>query len=357
MEVLLAGIWKDILKINRVTTADDFFELGGHSLLAAAMMNKLSESLGYRVRLVTLFEAPTLGALAEAAESQSFDQEQLTAIVPIHPTGTKPALFCISRPNVNSLGFIFLSRALTENQPVYGMQSNMDNDGVLAPFTQLEYEEKAAEYVAAIREIQPAGPYFLTGFCEGAHIAFEMARQLEAKNLEVGKVFIMDAWPVENTVDRRRFVIYRYFKVFRRYWKAIKRRLVSQEVREREDMLLSTKKQFIDSSLLTDPDARKLLIQKIEGRYWPGKDFTPTIYDGDLVVFRVAKQLFYRVKDHSLGWGKRVRGALEIVNVPGTHGLILREPGVSVVARELEARIDEYLARNPAEIEIAAHQQ
>lgn len=345
METLLAEIWKDILRVQYVNTRDDFFELGGHSLLAAAMINKLSETLGYRVRLSALFEAPTLGALALAAENQGIDQDQVTAIVPIHRTGWKPALFCVSRPNVNSLGFIFLARSLSGGLPVYGLQSNMVNDGVLAPFTQEEYEEKAAEYVAEMRAIQPEGPYFLTGFCEGAHIAFEMARQLEAMGLEVAKLFILDVWPVENTVDRNRFMLYKYFRVFKRHLQAIRRRRLPAEVRQRQDMLLATRKQFIDSKLLADPEARRLLTKRIESRYWPGKEFAPTIYNGDVVVFRVAKQLFYRVRDESLGWASRVTGKVEIVRVPGTHGLILREPGVSVVARELEARIDEYLAQ------------
>jgi amino acid adenylation domain-containing protein len=357
METLLAEIWKDILRVQFVNTQDDFFELGGHSLLAAAMINKLSESLGYRVRLSALFEAPTLGALALAAEDQGIVQDQVTAIVPIHRTGTKPALFCVSRPNVNSLGFIFLSRALSGDLPVYGLQSNMVNDGVLAPFTQLEYEEKADEYIAEMLAIQPQGPYFLTGFCEGAHIAFEMARKLEAMGLEVGKLFILDVWPVENTVDRNRFMLYKYFRVVRRYMKAMRRRRLSPELRQRQDMLLSTRRPFIDSKLLADPEARKLLTRRIESRYWPGEDFKPTMYNGDVVVFRVAKQLFYRINDESLGWASRVHGSVEIVRVPGTHGLILREPGVSVVAHELEARIDEYLANKTSDSLIEAHQR
>jgi thioesterase domain-containing protein len=84
----------------------------------------------------------------------------------------------------------------------------------------------------------------------------------------------------------------------------------------------------------------------MESRYWPGKDFTPTIYNGDVVVFRVDEQFFYRPNDESLGWSQRVRGSVEIVRIPGNHFHVLREPGVSVVAREIEAKIDKYLSLN-----------
>jgi thioesterase domain-containing protein len=141
---------------------------------------------------------------------------------------------------------------------------------------------------------------------------------------------------------------------------AIKRRWLTTTSREQKNALIAAntrRRPLINSALLDDQVVKKLLARGVKSRYWPGKDFTPTIYNGSVVVFRVARQLFYRIKDESLGWAKRVRGSVEIIRVPGTHGIILREPGVSVVAREIEARIDEYLARNATDMEIAAHQQ
>jgi len=357
MEALLSEIWKDILKIPAANIEDDFFQLGGHSLLAAAMITKLSESLGYRVPLATLFEAPTLGALAAAAERQGLEEQRISTIVPVRKTGTKPALFCVSRPNVNALGFIFLSRAVSKNLPVYGLQSHMENDGRLAPFTLKEYEEKATEYIIAMREVQPEGPYFLTGFCEGAHIAFEMARQLEAMHLEVGILSILDVWPVENTVDRKKYALRSYGRIFQQFMKSTNRERIGMVLRKLHRLpAVQPQRPVVEGRILEvvaehDHHARKLLDQRVANRYWPGKDFKPTMYNGNAVIFRVAKQPFYHIKDEALGWRERIRGKLEVVHVPGTHNLILREPGVTVVARELEALIDNYLARKAAKSE------
>jgi thioesterase domain-containing protein len=329
---------------------DDFFQLGGHSILAATMINKLNESLGYKVRLAELFGAPTLSALAAVVEAQGMQQQQLSTIIPIRKTGTKSPLFCVSRPNVNALGFVFLTRAVSRDLPVFGLQANMENDGLIAPFTQQEYEDKAREYIEAMRQVQPEGPYFLTGYCEGAHIAFEMARQLKAMNLEVGKLFILDVWPLENTVHRGRYILRNYRRVLKQFWNGgatdrfamLSRKLHGRPAAAPKPLMVDRKK-FAESN--QDPQFKAVVSQRFQSRYWPGKDFKPTIFDGDIVVFRVAKQGVQYINDEYLGWRSRITGAVDLVYVPGTHIHILRDPGVSVVARELEARIDRYMAK------------
>ncbi len=64
LENLVAGIWLDVLGVERVGAHDDFFDLGGHSLLATRVVTRLAEALPLEVPLRTLFEAPTVTRLA-----------------------------------------------------------------------------------------------------------------------------------------------------------------------------------------------------------------------------------------------------------------------------------------------------
>ncbi|WP_152974269.1 condensation domain-containing protein, partial [Pseudomonas asplenii] len=70
VEVLLASIWADVLKVEQVGRHDHFFELGGHSLLAVTLIERMRQA-GLSADVRVLFSQPTLAALAAAVGTAS----------------------------------------------------------------------------------------------------------------------------------------------------------------------------------------------------------------------------------------------------------------------------------------------
>src|SRR5690606_25106030 len=86
IEEIIAGIYRDLLGVDRVGADDDFFELGGNSLIATQVIARLATALDARVPLRVLFEAPTVAALAVRAEEHA-------------GSGGRPALQARPRPD------------------------------------------------------------------------------------------------------------------------------------------------------------------------------------------------------------------------------------------------------------------
>ncbi len=64
LEQLVAGVFGDLLGIDRVSARKSFFEMGGNSLMAATLASRIQEYLGVRIGIRDLFEAQTVTELA-----------------------------------------------------------------------------------------------------------------------------------------------------------------------------------------------------------------------------------------------------------------------------------------------------
>jgi thioesterase domain-containing protein len=89
----------------------------------------------------------------------------------------------------NALPFAHLGRALAPDVALAVLQSRYGNEEGPTPGA------LTARYVRALREVQPAGPYRLAGYCFGRHAALAMAAALRRAGDEVRLVTIIEHMP------------------------------------------------------------------------------------------------------------------------------------------------------------------
>ena len=188
LENELVGIWRSVLGIPGLGVADDFFALGGDSILGAEAVARIRELVGDPdLPLTSIVRAPTPAAMAH----EIFAGIGLGAsgIVPLQASGTRTPLFLVHPGDGDVLAYPVLARLLGPDQPSYALRARGIDDDRATPSS---LPELAAEYVEAVREVQPYGPYALGGFCLGGPIAAEMANQLAAAGEETAALILLD---------------------------------------------------------------------------------------------------------------------------------------------------------------------
>lgn len=89
IEQVLAGIWGEVLGLERVGADESFFDLGGHSLAATQVLSRIRDIFHLDVPLRHLFAAPTIAALRQEIEAMRRDPvlQQEPPLVPFARDG------------------------------------------------------------------------------------------------------------------------------------------------------------------------------------------------------------------------------------------------------------------------------
>ncbi|HST57598.1 MAG TPA: amino acid adenylation domain-containing protein, partial [Longimicrobium sp.] len=98
VEEVLAGVWAEVLRLERVGVEESFFELGGHSLLGTRVVSRVRGLFGVELPLRALFEGPTVAELAvRVEEMRRAELPALPPVVPVDRTQPLPLSFAQER--------------------------------------------------------------------------------------------------------------------------------------------------------------------------------------------------------------------------------------------------------------------
>ena len=206
----LLEIWENLLQVSLIGTDDEFFDLGGISLQGVEMLMEAERRFGTDLPISILANPVTISGLAALIDGAADQPAAPTSgwgqpgakdtadtperprlspmLVPLRTEGTRTPLFLVHGVGLPQLGGAFVEN-LNPGQPAYVFQPRgIDGEGRLSR----TIEEMAADYIQAMTEIQPAGPYFLGSVCAGAYIALEMAHQLSERGVSVPMLILFD---------------------------------------------------------------------------------------------------------------------------------------------------------------------
>ena len=340
MEELLISEWQRLLEVNDPIAAEqDFFELGGDSLKAASLHTRIESATRKSVPLLALFERSTLRGMARTLVNERWPLRAGIA-VPLQVNGSRPAVFCVASPEVNTLGYAMLTRHLPANQNMVLLQAPPSSDE-LAQMHPDELSGYASRYVTALKSIQADGPYYLLSMCSGSHIAIEMIRQLERQGDVIRFAGVINTWSLYSISWK--FYLNRLINVASYYRDRLAQVLTRRQAGQDRDIPMNGETGFVNEG---DGEGDKPVVLQSDARLLPadaavGLD-NPWIRQvgfshrmpamqrvrATITVFRLASQPYWRVNDDALGWGRLAEEAVTVDIDGDDHDSILREPGV-----------------------------
>jgi len=306
-EEVLADLWAKVLGKRPPAETSNFFDIGGHSLLAAYLASEVSSVYGTNFPVSLIFQEPTIKAMARRLRASV---HATSSVVSIQNDGSLPPFFC----GGSIREFVDLSRALGPDQPFFQLDvfALQQQKAFTRQPLYTSVSSLAARFLQDILSIQPSGPYFLGGMCDGGIVALEIALQLQAQDREVAMLAEFDT-PVKG------------------YWR-----------KRPVDWVMHGSSLIYSGRLI--PRMREHLRARIAPRVpstpqeeayseivkvtWEAiRDYTPhRVFEGEIHLFRAPRPPTWFREDAVAGWQARTSRGIRLHDVFGDHVKLFSDP-------------------------------
>ncbi|MDO9354732.1 MAG: beta-ketoacyl synthase N-terminal-like domain-containing protein [Solirubrobacteraceae bacterium] len=342
----IAAIWEEVLEEGPLSATADFDELGGDTAAVESIITKMRERLGDELDSAEVFAHRSIEKQADLLRDQVEGNNGNPVRVLQAGGGENPPLFLFHPAGGPTSVYQNLVELLDRDQAVYG-------------FERLEglrhIEEKAAHYIAMIRDIAPHGPYRLAGWSLGGVLAYEVAQQLKAAGEEIDLVAMIDTTIPKPTpgVTERDLLKDRFERFFAYMSETYDIPIdidIEALVELDEDAQVALMMNIVEDAGLgmskgvLEHQRTSYIDARIAERY------VAEPFDGKIVLYRATDRGLtttldprYDRDEEALGWDD-FTADLEIVHVQGTHISCIDRPGVETMA----AHMREALKRAPA---------
>jgi amino acid adenylation domain-containing protein len=337
LEARLLEIFREVLDEPSIGVTDSFFDYGGYSLLTARLFSRIHRTLGRKLPISLLFDAPTTRGLAEIIQNG----EPLPIVVPIRKEGRAAPLFVIH----SYLIYAALCEAIEEERPIFGVRE-LDDGKPLGTL-----EERAVRYAREIGSIYPDGPLSLAGWCLAGSLTVEVARRLREQGRIVALVALFDSERPgyrPRTEDGSSLLKAR-LRSFTRFhsdrmrdldWPDRARYLSEHSLHRWDDTLevladwQRAAFRWLHQTLgfaLPETTRKRLAALGAHDLLPAAQQF----YPGKIVLFRASDVVQISGTEPSLGWNVVAKEGVEVKFAPGDHESMFRAPHLSQFGKML----------------------
>jgi len=191
IEAKLAEIWQEVLGVAQVGVKDNFFDIGGHSIKILKLIQCINDQMDIEINFQTIFYTPTIELMALQLMNANPRLKDKTRFIPLNQNG-EINVFCFPPPT--GLGIIYFEMAkLLENECIVHVTDFIDDYD--------DHDEMLNEYVDQITNIQSEGPYILFGYSGGGNLAFEVAKTMKQRGMQVSDIIMLDTTPWNKEVQ------------------------------------------------------------------------------------------------------------------------------------------------------------
>lgn len=185
-EIALQEVFADVfdLSLAEFGIHSNIYDLGCSSLEIFRLKWRLQSTPSFPsiIPITKIISNPTIALLSVALDPRNIVNgtskvpKSYDPVVVLRTGGTKTPLWLV-HPGVGEvLVFLNLARHITD-RPVYALRARgFDGEAFFGSL-----DEMAATYLAAIKRVQPRGPYAIAGYSFGGTVAFEMAKMLRSE--------------------------------------------------------------------------------------------------------------------------------------------------------------------------------
>jgi len=199
----ILAIWEKILGEKTPGVTADFFQSGGSSIEALLLVTEINKTFKRKLSITDIYENQSIrkqAALVEETKepdkSEKSAKDKNIIRLKVGSRGSKN-IFLIHDATGEVDKYRLFCKELKPGDNYWGLPLKSTNG--LSPH-ELKIRDLASGYLAAIKQVQARGPYYLGGWSIGGLIAFETARQLEQAGDQVEQLYMFDtAVPVKKT--------------------------------------------------------------------------------------------------------------------------------------------------------------